>query len=684
MRQTSDIRNKQKREEVYHKIKAQKGQEKLKRRQKIKKDEEKNPELKRERLKENLPVTIDNSREGDETIVDDDDEILEAEETDEFADYFLGLPPKILITTSRRATPKTYDFVNEFITIFPDAQFVKRGPQFEIKKIVEIATKREFTDVIIVNESNKQPSNVVSSFSLSQLDAITVIHLPKGPTAYFKLSSVKLNREIQTALVEPRQGHARLGPEKPELILNNFNTRLGHTVGRMLAALFPQVPEFKGRQVATFHNQRDFIFFRRHRYIFRNGERCDLQEIGPRFTLKLKWLQKGTFDTKYGEYEWLFKCQGYEVVAYMANIGQEEDFEAARKKALAIGAVKVYIEDLRKEFVEDVVYPAAQANTLYEACHLYIEIAKLENCQFVSHGCTGKGNDQVRFELGYLALEPTIKIIAPWRIPEFYERFPGRSALLEYAALKKIPVVQTAAKPWSTDENLYHISYEAGILEDPSRVPPKDMWKLTADPEDAPNTPERIAIHFEGGKPTCVENLSDGATKKTDPLDLFLYLNALGRKHGIGRIDIVENRFVGIKSRGCYETPGGTILRAAHVDLEGLTLDREVRRLRDQFSQRLAEIIYNGFWFSPEREFIMAAVKESQLGVSGVVNLKLYKGNVIVEGRQSQFSLYDDKIASMDVAGGFNPSDSTGFIQITAIRLKAYVNQKRQITGSGF
>ncbi|KAJ3219162.1 Ribosome production factor 1 [Dinochytrium kinnereticum] len=283
----NDIRNKRKREEIYHKQKAEKNQQKLKKRLKTKEAEEENPELKEERLKENVPKTLENTREADETIVGDDDEVLKSEASDEFAQYFNGLPPKILITTSRWATPNTYEFANEFITIFPDAQFVKRGPQFEVKKIVELAKKREFTDVIIINESNKQPN------------AITVIHLPDGPTAHFKLSSIKLNKEIK--------GHGRLGPEKPELILNHFNTRLGHSVGRMLASLFPQVPEFKGRQVATFHNQRDFIFFRRHRYIFRNGERCDLQEIGPRFTLKLKWLQKGTFNTKYGDYEWIFK-----------------------------------------------------------------------------------------------------------------------------------------------------------------------------------------------------------------------------------------------------------------------------------------------------------------------------------------------------------------------------------------
>ncbi|KAJ3122338.1 argininosuccinate synthetase [Nowakowskiella sp. JEL0407] len=375
----------------------------------------------------------------------------------------------------------------------------------------------------------------------------------------------------------------------------------------------------------------------------------------------------------------------------MANIGQEEDFAAAEKKALQIGAKKVFITDLRQEFLESVVFKALMANCLYENVYLLgtslarpiiakkqIEIAKAENCDFVSHGCTGKGNDQVRFELGYYSLNPSIKVIAPWRDAKFFQRFPGREALLDYAALKGIPVAQTKAKPWSTDENMYHISFEAGILEDPSVTPPKDMWKLTVDPEDAPNTPEVINITFEKGVPVKVENLSE-KTVKSNSLDLFLYLNALGRKHGIGRIDIVENRFIGIKSRGCYETPGGTILRAAHVDLEGLVLDREVRRLKDSFSQKIAEIIYNGFWFSPEREFLMSSVEQSQEVVSGTVKVKLYKGNVIIQGRESDIGLYDADIASMDVAGGFNPEDSDGFIKIQSIRLKAAVAQKEKL-----
>ncbi|KAI8916079.1 argininosuccinate synthase [Gorgonomyces haynaldii] len=385
---------------------------------------------------------------------------------------------------------------------------------------------------------------------------------------------------------------------------------------------------------------------------------------------------------------WLIE-QGYEVICYMANIGQEEDFEAARQKALKIGAKKVYIEDLRKEFIETTVWASVKSNLLYEGVYLLgtalarpiitktqIDIAIKEECQYVAHGCTGKGNDQVRFELGYYALHPGIKVIAPWRDPTFFNKFPGRPALLKYAEEKGIPVVQTAAKPWSTDENLYHISYEAGILEDPNTTPPKDMWKLTANPEDAPNTPEHLEITFENGIPTKLQIKSTQKTY-TDALEIFLELNAQGRKHGVGRIDIVENRFIGIKSRGCYETPAGTILRAAHVDLEGLVLDREVRRLKDTLAQRLAEIVYNGLWYSAEREFIMASVEHSQKVVNGVVKIKLYKGNCIIEGRSSPYSLYDEKIASMDETDGFNPEASDGFIRIQSIRLKAHVAQQK-------
>ncbi|KAI9101161.1 anticodon-binding protein [Phlyctochytrium arcticum] len=285
----NDIKNKIKRSEIAHKNKSLKAKQKLDRRTALKKAESADPSLKEERLAANVPQTLETLREFDETVVDEGDGEVGAEEaTDEFAGYFAeGVTPKILVTTSKRAAATVYDFAKEFVGLFPGAEFVKRGSQFEIKKIVELASKRGYTDVMVINEDHKIPN------------AITMIHLPSGPTAYFKLTSIKLNKQIR--------GHAKIGDENPELILNNFNTRLGHTIGRYFAALFPHVPHFKARQVATFHNQRDFIFFRRHRYIFKDGEKVDLQEIGPRFTLKLKWLQKGLFDPKYGEYEWMHK-----------------------------------------------------------------------------------------------------------------------------------------------------------------------------------------------------------------------------------------------------------------------------------------------------------------------------------------------------------------------------------------
>ncbi|KAI9139084.1 arginosuccinate synthetase [Paraphysoderma sedebokerense] len=391
---------------------------------------------------------------------------------------------------------------------------------------------------------------------------------------------------------------------------------------------------------------------------------------------------------------WLIE-QGYEVIAFMANIGQDEDFAAAKEKALEIGASKVYIEDVRKEFVEEMVVGAIGANATYEGiyllgtslarptiCRAQIKVAKLENCTHVSHGCTGKGNDQVRFELGYYALQPNIKVIAPWRLKEFYSRFRGRQDLLAYAAEKGIPVSQTPKEPWSTDENLFHISYEAGILEDPSVTPPAKMWKLTCSPFDAPANGEQITIHFKAGVPTKLV-LHDQGDKVIDQgvLEIFLELNKLGCKHGIGRIDIVENRFIGIKSRGCYETPGGTILRSAHMDLEGLTMDREVRKLRDETSLKYAQLLYNGLYFTPETQLIVNLIRQSQTSVSGSVKLHLYKGNVIVLGRKGEEGkkgLYSMELSSMDEsisdAGGweFEPVDSEGFIKILSMRLRMW------------
>lgn len=385
---------------------------------------------------------------------------------------------------------------------------------------------------------------------------------------------------------------------------------------------------------------------------------------------------------------WLIE-QGYEVYAFMADVGQEEDYKAAEAKALKVGAKKFFLADLKREFVTELIYPAVQTNCIYENVYLLgtslarpviargmIEIADREGCDFVSHGCTGKGNDQVRFELAFYGLKPDIKVIAPWRIPEFYNRFAGRQALLQFAAEKNIPVQQTAAKPWSTDENLFHISYEAGILEDPNTTPPDDMWKLTASPENAPTEPERIAIEFKEGLPVKVVVPKD-AKEYTDAVDIFNVLNALARKHGIGRIDIVENRFIGVKSRGCYESPAATILRVAHMDLEGLTLDRNVRALRDQFTTiALSRILYNGHFFSPEREFITSSIPSSQRTVNGIVRLKLYKGNTVVEGRESNEGLYDAAQSSMDELGGFEPTDTTGFIAIESIRIKKWAQSK--------
>jgi argininosuccinate synthase len=381
--------------------------------------------------------------------------------------------------------------------------------------------------------------------------------------------------------------------------------------------------------------------------------------------------------------KWLLE-QGYDVFAYMADIGQQEDFEAARQKAMNIGASDVFIEDMRKEFVTDYIFPVFKANALYEGRYLLgtaiarpliakkqIEIAKKVGAAWVSHGATGKGNDQVRFELSYYALNPLIKIIAPWKNKAFLAAFKGRSDLLAYAEKHGIPTKQSASKPYSEDDNLLHISHEAGILEDPAHECDESIYSHTVSPENAPDTPTRIRIRFKNGIPVQVENLADG-TIKTDALDLFEYLNQLGSENGIGRLDMVENRFVGIKSRGVYETPGGTILHEAHKDIEGVAMDREVMRLRDMLGAKLGELVYNGFWFSPEMEFIMAAMDKSQELIDGDVTLKLYKGTAYPVARTSPSSLYNQDLSSMDIEGGYNQEDAEGFIRINAIRLMAH------------
>ena len=378
--------------------------------------------------------------------------------------------------------------------------------------------------------------------------------------------------------------------------------------------------------------------------------------------------------------KWLIE-QDYEVIAFIADVGQKENYDEAKEKALKIGASKVYIEDLKEEFVTDYIFPAMKANAVYENRYLQgtaiarpliakaqIEVAIKEGAQYVSHGATGKGNDQVRFELGYAALAPDIKVIAPWKIQSFLDHFKGRSDMLAYAEQHGIPVTATLKKPYSEDENLLHISHEAGILEDPSAVCAEDVYSWTTSPQHAPNEIETIKLTFTAGAPTAL-TYADG-TIVTQPLALFNALNDLGAKHGIGRVDMVENRFVGIKSRGVYETPGGTILHHALRDLEGLTLDREVLKVRDMFSGKVAELIYYGFWFSPEMEVVSSAIDKATENLTGTVTLQLYKGTAYPVARSSAYSLYNEDLSSMDIEGGFDQKDSAGFININAVRLK--------------
>ncbi len=376
--------------------------------------------------------------------------------------------------------------------------------------------------------------------------------------------------------------------------------------------------------------------------------------------------------------------RGYEVLAYVADVGQQEDFDQVAERALATGASDVFVEDLQEEFVTDFIFPAIAGNAVYENRYLLgtalarpviarrqVEIALREGAGAVAHGATGKGNDQVRFELAFAALAPGLEVIAPWKDPEFLARFQGRKDLLAFAREHGIPVEATAEKPYSSDENLMHRSYEAGMLEDPDATPPDDMFKLTRSVADAPDRPDDLVIHFKDAMPVRVENREAGVDL-TEPLPLFEYLNEVGGKHGVGRVDMVENRFVGIKSRGVYETPGGTVLHHALRDLEGVAMDREVLRLRDMLSPRFAEIIYNGFWFSPEMDFVRAAFDQSEDLIDGQVRVRLLKGNVIPLGRSSSSSLYDQELSSMDVAGGYDQEDARGFIRINALRLRAH------------
>ncbi|MFC1697235.1 argininosuccinate synthase [Nanoarchaeota archaeon] len=379
--------------------------------------------------------------------------------------------------------------------------------------------------------------------------------------------------------------------------------------------------------------------------------------------------------------KWLVN-NGNDVVCYVADVGQEEDFEKVEKKAFDTGACKVYVEDLKKDFVEDYIFQALKANAVYEGKYLlgtslarpiiaqkHIEIAEKENTNIVSHGATGKGNDQVRFEMVYYMLMPDVKVISPWKDHEFINQFEGRKDLIDYAIKNNIDIESTHDKPYSMDDNLMHISYEAGLLEDPMYQADKKMFKKIVDPTDAPDEVTKIMVDFKEGIPIKVVNYNI-EKEVSGSLELFQYLNKVASDNGVGKIDLVENRFVGMKSRGIYETPAGTVLLAAHKDLEGLVLDKEVGHLKDMLMPKIAELIYNGFWYSPEMEFLMAAVNKSQENVEGKVYMELYKGNVNVVARESEKSLYNISIASMDEIGDYDPHDAEGFIKINALRLK--------------
>lgn len=410
--------------------------------------------------------------------------------------------------------------------------------------------------------------------------------------------------------------------------------------------------------------------------------------------------------------KWLKDKYNAEIIAYCADVGQAEELDGLEEKALKTGASKCYIGDLKEEFASDFIFPMFQGNALYEGRYLLgtsiarpcitkgmMEVAKKEGADAIAHGATGKGNDQVRFELSAAALAPDIQCIAPWRDDEFRKEFPGRAEMIAYAEKNNIPVKASMQKPYSMDRNLLHISFEAGAMEDTwhdaSGESDKDMYVLSVSPEDAPDQPQYVQFLFEKGNviglktenlDRLIDDLGDVKSEGTqgdytllNPYGVMRVLNALGGKHGIGRVDLVENRFVGMKSRGVYETPGGTILLAAHQDLETLTMDREAQALRDSLIPKYAHMIYNGFWFAPEREALQDLITSTQRTVTGEVRLKLYKGNCIQAGRRSDLSLYDEDIATME--GGaeeaYDQNDASGFIALNALRLKANARQKR-------
>jgi len=384
--------------------------------------------------------------------------------------------------------------------------------------------------------------------------------------------------------------------------------------------------------------------------------------------------------------KWL-TLKGYDVIAYAANLGQREEFDKLEGKAKASGASKFYLVDVREDFIKNFVFPAIKFDATYEGRYLLgtslarpviakemVRIAELEKAEYVSHGATGKGNDQVRFELTAYSLNPDIKVIAPWRDPEFNSLIRGRAEAIKFAKEHNIPIKASFKQPWSQDENIMHLSFESGILEDPSMKPPKEMFELTVSPQDAPDKVTTLSIEFEKGEPVAVNG------KRLNPVKLLETLNKIGGENGVGRIDMVESRYIGMKSRGVYETPGGTILHIAHRDIEGLTLDRGVTNLKDTLMPRFAQLVYNGYWFSREMETLLAFLEESQKYVYGKVNIELYKGNVTVVGRESEYSLYDPLIASMDWDQGvYDQAQATGFINICALPLKVHRRRMRKI-----
>ncbi len=380
--------------------------------------------------------------------------------------------------------------------------------------------------------------------------------------------------------------------------------------------------------------------------------------------------------------KWLQDKYNAEVVTYCADVGQGEELDGLHEKAYATGAVKSYIEDLTEEFAKDYIFPMFQANAIYENMYLLgtsiarpviakhlVEVAKKENAEYICHGATGKGNDQIRFELSAYALNPSIKVIAPWRSSDW--TFKSRTDLINYAHEQKIPITVSAKKPYSMDRNLLHISFEGGVLEDPWQEAPAETHVLTVPVEQAPDQAEYITIEFEKGNPVAVNG------QKLSPANIMRELNRLGGKHAIGRIDIVETRFTGMKDRGVYETPGGTILFHAHRAMESICMDREVMSLRDELIPQYSNLVYNGFWFAPEREFLQAAITKSQENVTGEVRLKLYKGNCFIVGRRSPYTLYNPEVVTFEADNVYKQSDATGFISLNALRLRIAAEAKK-------